>query len=138
MSERSEYLGVYNNTSESSNAEVPFRVAIKRQFNGQASWTTLGYVKSEAVAARIYNMYAINFFGKGAILNEVTLTAPELEEFNAFVMNPEKPKRQQQLARARDRAQAILAGGNTFRKHTELEQNKPAPAAVQPELEGVV
>jgi hypothetical protein len=137
-STRSEYLGVYHNTSDSSKAEVPYRVAIKRMFNGQPSWTNLGYVKSEKVAARIYNMYAVNFFGKGAILNDVKNDLEELREFDAFIHTEGKPKRKEQLMTARQKALAIKEGGHTFRMHTELEQNKPAPAAVQPELEGVV
>jgi hypothetical protein len=136
--QRSEYLGVYNNTNENSSAEVPFRVAIKRQFKGQSSWTNLGYCKSEKVAARIYNMYAINFFGKGAILNDIELSHDELVEFNEFVNNPEKPKRATQLAKARDRAHAVLNGGHTFRKHTELERKNTLPANTQEPIPGLV
>ena len=119
---RSDYLGVYNNTSDHSKAEVPFRVAIKLMNQGKPNWTNLGYTKSEAVAARIYNMYAINFFGKGAIINDVDLSLEEKQEFEAFVTNPEKPKRQVQLEKARTKAHAVLDAGHVFRVHTDLRK----------------
>lgn len=142
--ERSQYLGVYNNTSDDSKSEVPFRAAIRRGQGPQANWVNLGYCKTEAVAARVYNMYAINFFGKGAIINDITLNPQELEEFEAFINA--KPKRQERLAEARTRAMAVLNGGNVFRKHTELERTttvETPPSAQQaqsstPQVPGVV
>lgn len=122
---RSEYLGVYNTTS-SAKAEVPFRAAIRRGNGDTATWVNLGSMKSEKVAARVYNMYAINFFGKGAILNDVTLNLEEQREFEAFITA--KPARTERLSQARDRAHAVINGGHVFRKHTELERRDTLPA----------
>jgi len=118
MTTRSEYLGVYNNKQESSATEVPFRAAIRRGVGKSATWVNLGYTKTEAVAAKVYNMYAIKFFGKGAIVNDVTLTPAEFIEFKAFI--EAKPKRVSTLAESRDVANKIIHAGGKFRKHTEL------------------
>jgi hypothetical protein len=69
-------------------------------------------------------MYAVNFFGKGAILNDVKNTVEELREFEAFITAEGKPKRQEQLAKARQKALAIKEGGHTFRMHTELRKQE--------------
>ena len=118
---RSEFLGVYNNTQEKSKSEVPFRVAIRRSRQGQApTWINLGYINSEKVAARVYNMYAINFFGKGAIVNDFgNMTPEETAEFEAFISA--KEKRTERYNTAKARAQAIVADGGKFRTHVELQ-----------------
>jgi IS30 family transposase len=148
MENRSEYFGVYPNTSDSSKGEVPFRAAIKTRRNGKENWINLGYTKTEKVAARVYNMYAICFFGKSAIINDVALNLDEQAEFEAFVHSTEK--RQQRLAEARDRAHAVLDGGHQFRKHSDVRDEQrareyaaeqaaaAASDALQPELPGVV
>ena len=118
--ERSEFLGVYNNKSANSMAEVPFRAALRRGNGPEANWVNLGYCTTEAVAAKIYNMYAVNFFGKGAILNDVTLSADEQEEFNAFIQA--KPKRIERFDEAFATACKIKAEGHTFRLHTSLKK----------------
>jgi hypothetical protein len=122
MTKRSEYLGVYTNTQDSSKAEVPFRAAIRRGNGEKATWVNLGYTVSEKVAARVYNIYAICFFGKGAIINDINLDLEEMREFEAFINA--KPNRRARLDTARDKANAIIAAGHTFRKHTELKQKE--------------
>jgi len=117
---RSEFLGVYNNKQEKSKSEVPFRAAIRRGNGDKATWVNLGYTQTEAVAAKVYNMYAVNFFGKGAILNDVTLNASESAEFRTFLAA--KPKRSVQFSEAKARATAVLKEGNTFRLHTSLKK----------------
>jgi len=117
---RSEFLGVYNNKSANSMAEVPFRAAIRRGNGDTATWVNLGYTKSEKVAAKVYNMYAVNFFGKGAILNDTVLSADETEEFNAFVQA--KPKRVERFNEAAGNVAKIRAEGFTFRLHTSLKK----------------
>ena len=117
---RSEFLGVYNNKSANSMAEVPFRAAIRRGIGDTATWVNLGYTKSEKVAAKVYNMYAVNFFGKGAILNDTVLSADETEEFNAFVQA--KPKRVERFNEAAGNVAKIRAEGHTFRLHTSLKK----------------
>jgi hypothetical protein len=117
--QRSDFFGVYNNTNPGTMNEVPFRAAICRnKGRDNEQWLNLGYTKTEAVAARIYNMYAVAFFGKGAIINDVTLTPEELGEFEAFI--EKKEKRKETLANARARAHKVLADGHKFRKHTEV------------------
>ena len=115
---RSQFLGVYNNKQESSATEVPFRAAIRRGVGKNATWVNLGYTKTEAVAAKVYNMYAIKFFGKGAIINDLTLTDAEFIEFKTFIND--KPKRIDTLAKSRDIANTLIQSGGKFRKHTEL------------------
>ena len=119
---RSEFLGVYNNKSANSMAAVPFRAAIRRGNGDTATWVNLGYTKSEKVAAKIYNMYAVNFFGKGAILNDTVLSADETEEFNAFVQA--KPKRVERFDEAVTVAAKLKASGHTFRTHLSLKKEK--------------
>ena len=139
MTNRSEYLGVYHNTSDESREEVPFRVAIKLMRKGVAKWVNLGYVKSERVAARIYNVYAINFFGKGAILNEVDLTPEEVQEYNAFINKADKPKRLEQHNKACLAARRINDAGMRFKKHHELEgRTDAAPPATEPAQQGML
>ena len=77
---RSEYFGVYHNRKESTQAAVPYRAAIRRGRGDTAKWINLGYTKSEKVAAAIYNLYAVIFFGKGARVNEMTLNEAERQE----------------------------------------------------------
>jgi len=117
---RSEFLGVYNNKSANSMAEVPFRAAIRRGNGDTATWVNLGYTKSEKVAAKIYNMYAVNFFGKGAILNDTVLSADETEEFNTFVQA--KPKRVERFDEAFTKACLIKATGHVFRTHLSIKK----------------
>jgi len=119
---RSEFLGVYNNKSANSMAAVPFRAAIRRGNGDTATWVNLGYTKSEKVAAKIYNMYAVNFFGKGAILNDTALSADEVAEFEAFVQA--KPKRHERFQEAKGLVAKIRAEGHTFRTHLSLKQEK--------------
>ena len=120
--ERSEFLGVYNNKSANSMAEVPFRAALRRGNGPEANWINLGYCTTEAVAAKIYNMYAVNFFGKGAILNDVTLSADEQEEFNAFIQA--KPKRIERFDEAFAVAAKLKAGGHVFRTHLSIRRQE--------------
>ena len=117
---RSEFLGVYNNNTESSKASVPFRAAIRMGHGAKARWLNLGYLASEKVAARIYNMYAVILFKKGAILNDVSLNNLELEEFQQFVNS--KAKRLSSLEKARDISYALLSNGHKWRHHTDLQQ----------------
>jgi hypothetical protein len=117
---RSEFLGVYNNKSANSMSEVPFRAAIRRGNGETANWVNLGYTKSEKVAAKVYNMYAVNFFGKGAILNDTVLSSDETEEFNTFVQA--KPKRTERFNEAHEKACKLRTEGHTFRLHTSLKK----------------
>ena len=121
MTTRSEFLGTYNNTKDKT-GKIPFRAAIRRGNGDKAIWVNCGYTKSEKVAARIYNMYAICFFGKGAIINDVSLDLEELREFEAFINT--KPARKERLSIARDAANALIAAGHRFRKHTELKKEE--------------
>ena len=121
---RSEFLGVYNNKSANSMAEVPFRAAVRRGNGDTATWVNLGYTKSEKVAAKVYNMYAVSFFGKGAILNDTVLSADETEEFNTFVQA--KPKRVERFNEAVSIAAKIRGEGHTFRLHTSLKKKADA------------
>ena len=121
---RSEFLGVYNNKSANSMAEVPFRAAVRRGNGDTATWVNLGYTKSEKVAAKVYNMYAVSFFGKGAILNDTVLSADETAEFNAFVQA--KPKRVERFDQAVHLVAKIRGEGHTFRLHTSLKKKADA------------
>ena len=121
---RSEFLGVYNNKSANSMAEVPFRAAVRRGNGDTATWVNLGYTKSEKVAAKVYNMYAVSFFGKGAILNDTVLSADETAEFNAFVQA--KPKRIERFDQAVHLVAKIRGEGHTFRLHTSLKKKADA------------
>ena len=121
---RSEFLGVYNNKSANSMAEVPFRAAVRRGNGDTATWVNLGYTKSEKVAAKVYNMYAVAFFGKGAILNDTVLSADETAEFNAFVQA--KPKRIERFDEAVHLVAKIRSEGHTFRLHTSLKKKADA------------
>ena len=119
---RSEFLGVYNNKSANSMSEVPFRAAIRRGNGDTATWVNLGYTKSEKVAAKVYNMYAVNFFGKGAILNDTVLSSDETEEFNAFIQA--KPKRIERFDEAFAIACKLKAGGHIFRTHLSIRRQE--------------
>ena len=124
--EQPNYIGVYHNTNDNNKAQVPFRVAIRRGRPGQqAQWVNCGYFRSERVAARVYNMYAVCFFGDKAILNDVQPTPEEVQEFQAFVHAEDKPNRAKRLAQAREVVQRAVASGKTFRKHTEVIENTP-------------
>lgn len=121
---RSEFLGVYHNKSTPSNVEVPFRAAVRRGNGDTATWVNLGYTKSEKVAAKVYNLYSVCFFGKGAILNDTVLSADETAEFNAFVQA--KPKRIERFNEAVVKAARIRGDGHTFRLHTSLKKKADA------------
>lgn len=132
---QSEYFGVYHNTQEASKTEVPFRAAVKLRRQGNDEWVNLGYTKHERVAARVYNMYAVKFFGAKAILNNVpNLSLEEQQEFEAFVNAEGKPKRREVRAEATRKAQAIIDGGNRFRKHDDPEFQQKAAEPAQPSL----
>ena len=128
---RSEYLGVYPNTNAKHMAEVPFRVAIRSNLHEKDTLTNYGYLKSDRVAAKFYNLYAINRFGEKAIINAVKLTAAEVVEFNEFINA--KPKRIARLAEAKNRAVAITGGGLVFRTHLDLAKQQAEQEAAQAE-----
>ena len=130
--DRSEFLGVYHNTSPSSQAEVPFRVAIKRNVPGSATdYTNYGYVKTEVAAAMVYNLYAVLRFGKGAILNDVQPTADDLSAYEDFINA--KPLRRERQIESREKYKAVTAAGHTFRTHIKLREEQAQQAATQAE-----
>jgi hypothetical protein len=77
---QSRYLGVYNSDRE----EEPYRVAIRRYINNKPQYTNVGYFKSEITAAWIYNIYALNAFGVGAVINDVEVTHEIEQEIDEY------------------------------------------------------
>lgn len=126
MAKRSEFLGVYNVAADQLKDEnKPFRVAIR--FNdrktGERKWFNVPqHFSTEVAAARVYNAYAIRFFGKGAILNKINEIAAmenvnEVHEyFNAT------PNREKVLQRSSKRVRELLEAGHVFRQHTEVNR----------------
>jgi hypothetical protein len=125
MAQRSEFLGVYNVTANKiEEGERPFRVAIKlkNRKTGAFNWFNVrDTFVSEIAAARIYNAYAISFFGKGAILNDTS--AFEVgSEVIAEVMGyfEAKPNRQATMDKIVQKRTALMDGGHVFRTHLSL------------------
>ena len=82
--ERSQYRGVYINKYKPTCEEFPYRVAIKQYINGTSKYKNIGFFKTEETSANIYNVYALNMFGKGAIINDVELSAETRVEMQAY------------------------------------------------------
>ena len=70
------YLGVYENRSNQTKKEYPYRVAVK-DFKGRRhtpTYTNRGLHPTADIAAWIYNIYALSEFGTRAQLNRAPFT----------------------------------------------------------------
>ena len=132
MATRSKYLGVYN-VSEDKVVDGKYRVAIRKK-NFIAStpdkpvydWFNVNQqFKTETAAARVYNAYAISFFGKGAVLNDVTLTDADTAEVLAYFNHNEF--RAATMERIAKKMQDIKATGHDFKMHTALGHMQTPP-----------
>jgi len=85
--ERSRYLGVYTNKYKPTCKEFPYRVSVKRYSNNVATYTDIGFFKTEETAANIYNIYALDTFGKGAVINDIPLSEETREEMQLYFDN---------------------------------------------------
>ena len=82
--ERSRYLGVYTNKYKPTCEEYPYRVAIKQYINGISRYKNIGFFKTEETSANIYNIYALNTFGRGAVINDVELGEETNKEMDLY------------------------------------------------------
>ncbi len=124
--QRSEYLGVYT-IPEAKRGEDghSYRVAIKvkDRKTGKFVWKNMnGTFASEDAAARVYNVYAIAFFGKGAIINAVPSDHGRAESGLYFLANEYRTATKLKMI---DKFENIIKTGHTFRTHLDLiaEQN---------------
>lgn len=130
MATRSKYLGVYNIAADKV-VDGLYRVAIRKK-NFQLStpekphydWFNVNQqFRTEEAAARVYNAYAISFFGKGAVLNEVPATQAGTDEVWAYFQA--KENRAATLTRIKAKQKDILESGHTFKLHTQMAHMKP-------------
>lgn len=129
MAQRSEYLGVYNIPADKVEEGKTFRVAIKLKDRKtqKFSWFNVrDNFSSEKAAAKVYNAYAISFFGKGAILNHVEGTQEELAEAKTYFAA--KPNRVETRNKVQAKYTQLLEEGHVFRLHTELNNSSAASA----------
>ena len=130
MAQRSEYLGVYNVAADKVEDGKVFRVAIKLKDRktSKFSWFNVrDQFASEKSAARVYNAYAISFFGKGAILNKVEGTPEELQEVKTYFAA--KPNRQETLEKVKAKMAKLTDEGHVFRTHLELDNSSRTATA---------
>jgi len=116
---KNSYIGVYETNPEHDySKEVPFRVAINvPNEDGEANWINCGYFMTEAAAARAYNMYAIRYFGKSAVLNDIGVpTKAQNDEFNQFLNH--KPHRAQTYTLSVAKAKELIAQYGEFTMHS--------------------
>lgn len=71
---KAKYLGVYENRHKLTQDALPYRVAIKRYINGEPEYRDIGKFRSAETSAFIFNIYALNTFGKSTVINDVDLT----------------------------------------------------------------
>lgn len=114
---KNNFLGVFETNPEHDYAKsVPFRVALQivdRDDPDEKIWMNAGYLKTENAAARVYNMYAIEHYGKDAILNDVGVpTKVQNEDFNVYLND--RPKRAQTYALSVAKAQKLIAEYGDF------------------------
>lgn len=118
---RSQFLGVYNVAADKQQDGKAFRVAlkIKDRKTDEFSWFNAPeHFSTEEAAARVYNVYAVAFFGKGAILNVVEGTdAGDREVLMYFLANE---NRQQTMKKNQEKRDRMIQAGHVFRTHLEL------------------
>ena len=139
---KNSFLGVYETNPEHDYAkEVPFRVAILvpaselsgENPEGDDVWINCGYFKTEAAAARAYNMYAIKYLGKDAILNLIgTPTKAVNDEFNDFLS--QKPHRSRTYTLSVAKANKLIKEYGNFVTYS----GKPVAATNKVQVVGVL
>ncbi len=135
MSTRSKFLGVYNIAADKV-VDGSFRVAIRKKNYALSTpekphydWFNVNQqFQTEEAAARIYNAYAISFFGKGAVLNDVDATPEGTQEVLAYFNA--KENRTETLGRIKEKQKTILESGHTFKLHTQMAHMQDAQTAL--------
>jgi len=112
---QSQYIGVYENRHAPTQKTKPYRVALKRYVNSKPEYTNIGYFNTEAAAAYVYNIYALNTFGKGAVINKLDITDDIEEELEEFIQ--EKAGIEVLVERA---IELIEAHGHEIKTHDEV------------------
>ena len=134
---RSEYLGVYTIPEEKREEGRAYRVALKikdRKTNEFSWFNCPSTFASEEAAAHVYNVYAVTFFGKGAILNAVPKDHGRAEAGLYFL---EKPNRTQTKLKMIDKFEALKAQNHVFKTHRDLLAEQAARRAADPQMEMV-